>query len=97
MSDSDSQDLANACGPSEAAMHLAYAEASIVLLECLMHVLVEKQLVSKTELLTAVESALDTKKAMEDAHWHQTIAPLAAGVLAQLANSLRALPERPAA
>jgi len=57
-----------------------------------MHVLVQKQLVSKTELLDAVESAMETKSAMADAHWHQSIAPVAAGVLAQISNSLRALP-----
>jgi len=96
MSPTESHDAGNAGGPSEVSIHLAYAEACILVLECLMHVLIEKQLVSKTELLTAVESAIDTKKQMEDTHWHQTIAPLAAGVLAQLANSLRALPERPA-
>lgn len=96
MSDTHSPDTGHAGGPSEVSIHLAYAEACILLLESLMLVLVEKKLVSKTELLTAVESAMDTKKAMEDAHWHQTIAPVAAGVLAQLANSLRALPDRPA-
>ncbi|MBS0419411.1 MAG: hypothetical protein JSR66_17000 [Proteobacteria bacterium] len=95
MSHAHNEDAGNADGPSEVSMHLAYAEACIVLLESLMHVLIEKQLVSKTELLNAVESAMDTKKAMEDAHWHETIAPLAAGVLAQLGNSLRALPDRP--
>jgi hypothetical protein len=78
--------------PGELAMHLAYAEACIVLTECLMLVLVEKQLVSRNELLDAVENAMETKKAMADAHWHQNIAPVAAGVLAQIANSLRALP-----
>jgi hypothetical protein len=92
MSPTDNQDAGNAGGPSEVSIHLAYAEACILLLESLMLVLVEKKLVSKTELLNAVESAMDTKKAMEDAHWHETIAPIAAGVLAQLANSLRALP-----
>lgn len=74
-------------------MHLAYAEASVVLLECLMYVLVEKKLVSKTELLAAVDNAMETKKAMADARWHETLAPVAGAVLAQLANSLRALPE----
>ena len=82
----------NPGSPSDVAMHLAYAEACVVLMECLMHVLVQKQLVSKTDLLDAVESAMETKNAMADAHWHQSIAPVAAGVLAQISNSLRALP-----
>lgn len=81
-----------AVDPGELALHLAYAEACIVLMESLMLVLVEKQLVTKSELLDAVESAMDTKKAMANAHWHQNIAPVAAGVLAQISNSLRALP-----
>jgi hypothetical protein len=73
-------------------MHLAYAEACVVLVECLMHVMAEKKLMPKEELIAAVESAMTTKKAMADANWHREIAPVAAGVLAQIANSLRALP-----
>jgi hypothetical protein len=77
--------------PSEVALHLAYAEACVVLIECLMHVMVEKKLAEKDELVAAVESAINAKKAMADAKWHREIAPVAAGVLAQIANSLRAL------
>lgn len=77
--------------PSEVAMHLAYAEACVVLVECLMHVMVEKQLVPKEELVAAVESAIHAKHAMADANHHREIAPVAAGVLAQIANSLQAL------
>jgi hypothetical protein len=72
-------------------MHLAYAEACVVLVECLMHVMVEKKLVPKEELVALVEGAMNAKKAMADANWHREIAPVAAGVLAQLANSLKAL------
>jgi hypothetical protein len=72
-------------------MHLAYAEACVVLVECLMHVMVEQKLIPKEDLIAAVESAMTAKKAMADANWHQKIAPVAAGVLAQIANSLRAL------
>ena len=72
-------------------MHLAYAEACVVLVECLMHVMVEKKLVPKEDLIAAVESAMNAKKAMADEKWHQQIAPVAAGVLAQIANSVRAL------
>jgi hypothetical protein len=57
-----------------------------------MHVMVERQLMPKEELIVAVENAITAKKAMADAHRHQQIAPVAAGVLAQIANSLRALP-----
>jgi hypothetical protein len=78
--------------PSDVAMHLAYAEACVVLVECLMHVMVEKKLLPKDELIAAVESAMATKQAMANANWHRDLAPVAAGVLAQIANSLRALP-----
>jgi len=93
MSEANSKRPAGQTSPSEVSMHLAYAEASVVLLECLLHVLVEKKLVSKTELLDAVDNAMETKKEMADAHWHENIAPVAGAVLAQIANSLRALPE----
>ena len=85
-------DLTSRAGPSDVAVHLAYAEACVVLMECLMIVMVEKKLVSKSELVDAVETAIATKKDMADTHWHRDIAPVAVGVLAQIANSLRALP-----
>jgi hypothetical protein len=72
-------------------MHLAYAEACVVLVECLMHLMVEKKLIPKEDLIAAVENAITAKKAMADADWHRGIAPVAAGVLAQIANSLSAL------
>jgi hypothetical protein len=78
--------------PSDVAMHLAYAEACMVLVECLMHVMAERNLVPKEDLVAAVENAMNAKKAMADANWHRDIAPVAAGVLAQITNSLRALP-----
>ena len=77
--------------PSEVSMHLAYAEACVVLVECLMHVMAEKKLIPKDELVAAVENAINAKKAMADANQHREIAAVAAGVLAQIANSLRAL------
>jgi hypothetical protein len=89
---SDRQSGTGPFPPSDVAMHLAYAEACVVLVECLMHVMAEKQLIPKEELVAAVENAINAKKAMADANWHQNIAPVAAGVLAQIANSLKALP-----
>jgi hypothetical protein len=91
MSTSDSIPGEDSAPPSDFSMHLAYAEACVVLVECLMHVMVERKLVPKDELVAAVENAVNTKKAMADSHWHRDIAPVAIGVLTQLANSLRAL------
>lgn len=79
--------------PSDTSMHLAYAEACVVHVECLMYVMAEKKLIPKEELVAAVENAINAKNAMADANWHTRIAPIAAGVLAQIANSLRALPD----
>ena len=91
MSTPDSTGSDGAAKPSEMSLHLAYAEACVVLVECLMHVMVEKKLIAKEDLVAAVENAMNAKKAMADANWHRNIAPVAAGVLAQIANSLRAL------
>jgi hypothetical protein len=38
-----------------------------------------------------VENAINTKKEMADSNWHRDFAPVAVGVLTQIANSLRAL------
>jgi hypothetical protein len=91
MTNVDSKGSDGSGPPSEVTLHLAYAEACVVLVESLMHVLVEKKLVPQDELVAAVENAMNAKKAMADANWHRNIAPVAAGVLAQIANSLRAL------
>ena len=91
MSSTDSRGSDGAPKPSEVSLHLAYAEACVVLVECLMHVMVEKKLIAKEDLVAMVESAINAKKAMADANWHREIAPVASGVLAQIANSLRAL------
>ena len=55
-------------GMSEAAdvaMHLAYAEAAVMLVECLMLALMEKEVLSLESLTQAVEAA----NALFNAHW----------------------------
>jgi hypothetical protein len=76
--------------PDETTLHLAYAEASIMLLECVMLTLIDRNVVSKDAMLEALETALDTKRAfVADGH-HREIALVAAGILGRITNSLAA-------
>jgi hypothetical protein len=70
--------------------HLAYAEASIMLLECLMLVLLERKLIPMDALVEAVETAIETKKTQVKDGMHPKIATVAAGVLSKIANSVAA-------
>jgi hypothetical protein len=79
-----------AAAPDEGIKHLAYAEASIMLLECLMLVLIEQRVLSKEQIVAAVESVIATKRQMVAEHENHQIATVAAGVLRTLANSLTA-------
>jgi hypothetical protein len=75
---------------SEEIKHLAYAEASLMLIECLMLTLIENNVLTTNEIVEAVETAIATKRQMVDDLEHPEIAAVAAGVLSTLANSLRA-------
>jgi hypothetical protein len=79
-----------ASDPQETKLHLAYAEASVMLLECLMIVLVERKLVPLDTLVDAVETAIEAKRSQVRDHSHPEIAGIAAGVLSKIANSLAA-------
>jgi hypothetical protein len=80
----------------ESDLHLAYAEASIMLLESLMLVLAQRQILSIEDLTDAVENAVETKKAFIAADLHPRIATIAAGVLRGIGNSLAAAKAAPA-
>lgn len=75
---------------SEETRHLAYAEASLMLIECLMVTLIENNVLTTNAITGAVETAIATKRQMVDDREHPEIAAVAAGVLSTLANSLRA-------
>jgi hypothetical protein len=77
-------------GDADEVLHLAYAEASVVLIESLMLVLVERGVLSKDELVDALETAIETKKNLIEDGIHPHIATLAAGTLTRIANSLAA-------
>jgi hypothetical protein len=77
-------------GPSETLRHLAYAEAAVMLIECLMLVLIEERVFTVQQMVGAVESAIATKRQMVAEGEHAEIASLAAGMLSTMANSLTA-------
>jgi hypothetical protein len=70
--------------------HLAYAEASLMLVEGIMLVLLEKQILTLEDLQSVIENAVETKQAFVDADVHPRISNVAAGVLRRLANSVAA-------
>jgi hypothetical protein len=77
-------------GPSEQLMHLAYGEAAIILIECLMLTLVERGVLTPRHIGETVDAALSTKRQMVADREHARIAAVAVGVLTNLANSLAA-------
>lgn len=74
----------------ETRLHLAYAEAAIMLLESLMLVLIERKIVPLDVLVDAVETAIEAKKSQVRDQAHPHIAAVAAGVLSKIGNSLAA-------
>lgn len=71
-------------------LHLAYAEASVMLVECLMLVLIEKKVVPLESLVESVEAAIEAKRGLIRDGAHPHIAAIAAGVLSKIANSVSA-------
>jgi hypothetical protein len=76
---------------SEITKHLAYAEASIMLLEGLLQLLIARRLLTTEEIVDTVESIIATKQQMIVDGEHPDIAQVAAGVLSTLANSVAAI------
>ena len=85
----------DALGPkppaSEITKHLAYAEASIMLLEGVLQLFVARRLLTAEEVVGTVESIIATKQQMIVDGEHPEISLVAAGVLSTLANSVAAL------
>jgi hypothetical protein len=76
--------------PSETVRHLAYAEAAVMLLECLMLKLIERRIFTTAEMVGAVEDAIATKRQMIAEGEHPQISAVASGLLRTMANSLAA-------
>jgi len=64
-----------------------------MLIECLMLTLIERRILTASEIVAAVETAIATKRQMVQESKHAEIAAVAAGVLSTLANSLAACKE----
>jgi len=75
---------------SETTKHLAYAEAAVMLIECLMLVLIEQRIFTAEQMIATVEDAITTKQSMVLEGEHAKISAVAAGVLSGIANSLAA-------
>jgi hypothetical protein len=71
-------------------LHLAYAEAAILLIESLMLHLVERGLVSSSDLVEFMEAAVETKREMVREGVHPHVAAIAKGVLTSISNSVGA-------
>jgi hypothetical protein len=76
--------------PDEETKHLAYAQASIMMLECLLLTLVEQRILGKEQLIAAIETVIATKRQMLAEHDNPEISTVAIGVLGTLANSVSA-------
>jgi hypothetical protein len=76
--------------PHDTITHLAYAEAAVMLIECLMVQLVERGVLSVDDLLETIETTLETKRVLEHEQHHPEISRVAAGVLSRMANSVAA-------
>jgi len=94
MSDDGATSQGGPTGPAndacEVNLHLAYAEASVMLIECLMIVMIEKKVLPVEALVDAVETALEAKQSVARDGTRSQIAAIAAGVLSKIANSLAA-------
>jgi hypothetical protein len=76
--------------PSQTTRHLAYGEAAVMLIECLMLILIEQRVLTTQQMIAAIESAIATKRQMVQDGEHPNISAVAAGVLSSMANSVAA-------
>jgi hypothetical protein len=76
--------------PFTLTMHLAYAEAGVVLLESLIRLLIDRHVLSADEVLETIEATIEVKRRMAEEGTHPEISSVAAGILSSLANSIAA-------
>jgi hypothetical protein len=69
---------------------MAYAEASLMVIECLMLTLIEEGVIGKEQLIAAIETVIAAKRQMLAENNSPRISKVAIGVLGALANSLGA-------
>lgn len=76
--------------PSAVTLHLAYAEASIMLIEGIVQLLIDRRVVRLEEVVETIETTIQTKRLLAEEGAHPEISRIAAGVLTTLANSVAA-------
>jgi len=76
--------------PSEVTLHLAYAEASVVLIEALIELLIERKVLPAEKVIETLEMTIEGKRVRAQEGDHVEISRVAAGVLSTLANSIAA-------
>jgi hypothetical protein len=76
--------------PSTETLHLAYAEAGVVLLETLMQLLIDRKVLDADDVIQSIETAIATKRVLAEEGNHAEISNVAAGVLSSIANSIAA-------
>jgi len=75
---------------SELTLHLAYAEASAMLIEALLHLLIDRNVLTVEAVIETVEATLETKRLLAKEGTHPEISAVAAGLLNGIANSVAA-------
>lgn len=75
---------------SDALTHFAHAEASFMMMESLMLLLLDRKVLTLQDLTDALETVIETKQGFVLEDRHPRIAEIAAGALRRMANSLAA-------
>ena len=69
-------------------LHLAYAEASIVLLEAALRLLIERNVLPIDSVIETVESTIETKRLLAGEGTHPEISTISAGILSTIGQSV---------
>jgi hypothetical protein len=80
----------NPSDPSQLTLHLAYAEASVMIIESLLQMLIDAKALPLDAIIENLEQAIATKRELIADGSHPEVSRVAAGVLSGLANSLAA-------
>jgi hypothetical protein len=75
---------------STVTLHLAYAEASVMLIESLTRLLIERGVIGLEEVIETFEATIEAKRVLGQEGDHPQIASIAAGILSVIANSIAA-------
>jgi hypothetical protein len=76
--------------PSAVTLHLAYAEASVMLIESLMRLLIEREVLPVEQVVETIETTIETKRLLAAEGNHAELSAMAAGLLSTIANSIAA-------